>query len=109
MASMIPNYGVIGMQGSPGSIGIQGTPITTMGSAGIQKTTYHILGEDIEIDAPQDFNTTIAISTLNVLGKPFYDELKKNGVNFNEKIEEYLKVKFRDIKIETILNDQNND
>ena len=93
-----------------GLVGATGTK-GTMGSAGIQmqKCTYHILGEDVELNGYIDTNTVILISTLNVLGKPFYDELKKNKVSFNNEIEDYLRVKFRDIKIETILNDKNND
>lgn len=95
------------LSGLVGSIG----PIGTMGSAGIQmqKCTYHILGEDVEVSGYVDGTTAMIISTLNVLGKPFYDELKKNKVSFSDEIEDYLKVKFRDIKIETILNDKNND
>ena len=69
------------------------------------KAKYHILGEDIEVSGYVD---TVAVATLNVLGKPFYDELKKNGVCFCSEIEEYLKVKFknmeRDNKIESILD-----
>lgn len=91
-----------------GLVGAMG-PIGTMGSAGIQKCTYHILGEDVEVSGYVDGTTAMIISTLNVLGKPFYDELKKNKVSFSDEIEDYLKVKFRDIKIETILNDKNND
>lgn len=101
---MTTNTKLGGLVGATGTIG-------TMGSAGIQmqKCTYHILGEDVELNGYIDTNTVILISTLNVLGKPFYDELKKNKVSFNNEIEDYLRVKFRDIKIETILNDKNND
>lgn len=101
---MTTNTKLGGLVGATGTIG-------TMGSAGIQmqKYTYHILGEDVELNGYIDTNTVILISTLNVLGKPFYDELKKNKVSFNNEIEDYLRVKFRDIKIETILNDKNND
>jgi hypothetical protein len=52
--------------------------------------------------------TTIMISTLNVLGKPFLDELHKNNTFFPSEIEEYLKEKFkcieRDKKIDDIIN-----
>jgi hypothetical protein len=51
------------------------------------------------------------ISTLNVLGKPFYDELKKNKVSFSNEIEDFLKEKFkimeRDSKIDSILEEKN--
>ena len=104
---MATNTNLSGLVGATGTIG----QIGTMGSAGIQmqKCTYHILGEDVEVSGYVDGTTAMIISTLNVLGKPFYDELKKNKVSFGNEIEDYLKVKFRDIKIETILNDKNND
>jgi len=73
----------------------------------MNKTTYHILGEDIQIDGYSDPNLAVVISTLNVLGKPFYDELKKNNVSLPTEIEEYLELKFkileRDRKIKDIL------
>jgi hypothetical protein len=73
----------------------------------INKTTYHVLGEDIEVDGYGDPHLAVAISTLNVLGKPFYDELKKNNLNLPSEIEEYLEIKFkileRDRKIKEIL------
>ena len=73
----------------------------------INKTTYHVLGEDIEVDGYGDPYLAVAISTLNILGKPFYDELKKNNVTLPSEIEEYLEVKFkileRDRKIKEIL------
>lgn len=71
------------------------------------KTTYHILGEDVEVSFGIDASTAMMISTLNVLGKPFYDELKKNKVSFSSEIEDFLKQKFkileRDDRIESIL------
>jgi len=73
----------------------------------MSKTTYHILGEDIQIDGYNDPHLAVIISTLNVLGKPFYDELKKNNVSLPTEIEEYLELKFkileRDRKIKDIL------
>ena len=71
------------------------------------KTTYHVLGEDIEVDSYANAELGIAISTLNVLGKPFYDQLKKNNITLPTEIEEYLEKKFkileRDRKIKDIL------
>jgi len=73
----------------------------------INKITYHVLGEDIQVDGYGDPYLAVTISTLNVLGKPFYDELKKNNVSLPTEIEEYLEVKFkileRDRKIKDIL------
>jgi hypothetical protein len=115
--------GSIGMTGSvSGVISISGTnSTTTTVSSGSpyyvysgntinysqQKTTYHVLGEDIKVDGYNDPNLSVVISTLNVLGKSFYDELKKNEVYFPKEIEEYLEVKFkildRDRKINEVL------
>ena len=89
-----------GMIGSNGPIGTIGMP----GTIGIAKSSYHILGEDVEFNGYKDGMTTVIISTLNVLGKPFYDELKKNGVSFPDEIESFLKIKFRDLRIDDILN-----
>ena len=65
------------------------------------------MGEDIQVDSYANAELGIAISTLNMLGKPFYDQLKKNNVSFPTEIEEYLEKKFkileRDRKIKDIL------
>ena len=68
------------------------------------KTTYYILGEHIEVAGQRDAETCITIATINILGKSFYDELKKNGISFCAEIEEFLKVRFRDHKIESVLS-----
>lgn len=75
------------------------------------KTTYHVLGEDVEVSASnyyKDLTLVTNIATLNVLGKPFLEELHKNGVFFPTEIEEYLEKKFkwleRDKKIDDIIN-----
>ena len=85
------------------SPGLYGTSFNTT----IAKTKYHILGEDVEVSGYIDGTTAIMISTLNVLGKPYYDELKKNNVSFTNEIEDFLKQKFkileRDTKIDSIL------
>lgn len=81
------------------SLGIYGTSFNTT----IQKSKYHILGEDVEVSGYIDGTTAMMIATLNVLGKPFYDELKKNNVHFSQEIEDYLKIRFRDTKIDSIL------
>lgn len=82
-----------------GSSSLYGTSFNTT----IQKAKYHILGEDVEVSGYVDGTTAMMIATLNVLGKPFYDELKKNNVNFSQEIEDYLKIRFRDTKIDSIL------
>lgn len=76
----------------------------------INKTTYHVLGEDIEVDDYGDPHLAIAISTLNVLGRPFYEELKKNKISFPQEMDEFiqqrLKVLERDMKIESIIENK---
>ena len=76
-------------------------------STTINKTTYHVLGEDIQVGGHSDPDLVVVISTLNVLGKPFYDELRKNNFILPSEIEEYLEIKFkvleRDRKIKDIL------
>jgi hypothetical protein len=73
----------------------------------VNKTTYHVLGEDIQVESYIDPNLAVVISTLNVLGKPFYDELKKNNITLPLEIEKYLDRKFlileRDRKINDVL------
>ena len=84
--------------------------ITTIGSNGTstytiaqEKTTYHILGEYVEVKGWQDPYLTMAISTLNILKKPYYEELRKNNFKFPTEIEEYLKIAFRDDLIDEII------
>lgn len=90
--------GSLGITGSiTGSLGITGS-ITTTATNGqyltwggstinytFQKTIYHVLGEDVEVDGYVDSSLAVAISTLNILGKPFYDELKKMIFVFQKK------------------------
>ena len=88
------------------SLGIYGTSFNTT----IAKTKYHILGEDVEVSGYIDGTTAMMISTLNVLGKPYYDELKKNNVSFSNEIEDFLKQKFkilqREDRIDSILDEK---
>jgi hypothetical protein len=114
ISSSVGNSGIINISGTNSSITTStlssGQYLTWGGSTmnySINKTTYHVLGEDIEVDGYGDPHLAVAISTLNVLGKPFYDELKKNNLNLPSEIEEYLEIKFkileRDRKIKEIL------
>ena len=91
--------------GSSG-LGIYGTSFNTT----ISKTKYHILGEDVEVSGYIDGTTAMMISTLNVLGKSYYDELKKNNVSFSNEIEDFIKQKFkilqREDRIDSILDEK---
>ena len=71
---------------------------------------YNILGEDIEFpNLIQDIQVGINLSLINLLGKTYYDELKKNGVSFVSEIDKVLKEKLkiheRDKKISTIIDE----
>ena len=114
ISNTVGNSGIISISGTNSSITTStlssGQYLSWGGSTmnySINKTTYHVLGEDIEVDGYGDPYLAVAISTLNILGKPFYDELKKNNVTLPSEIEEYLEVKFkileRDRKIKEIL------
>lgn len=92
---------------------VSGTSLVYNGSSftiGASKTTYHILGEDVEVSngVYADPNLVTNISILNILGKPFLDELHKNNTFFPSEIEDYLEKKFkwleRDKKIDDIIN-----
>lgn len=87
-----------------GNIAI-GSGVYTGTSATIspQKVTYHVLGEDIEVSGYYDTNLIMIIATLNVLKKPYYDELKKNRFKFPEEIENCLRIEFRDNLIDEIM------
>ena len=75
-------------------------------SAPVNKCTYNVLGEDIEIEGWTDSQLANTIATINVLGEPFYIELKKQKVYLPSKIEDFLKIKFRDSKIDNILKNK---
>jgi len=88
---------------------IYGNGQGSWGSATIQsqKTTYVILGEEYETNGYPDPTLGMAIATLNVLGKPYWLELKKQNFSFGYDmdafIEERITVLDRDKKINDIL------
>ena len=103
------------LNGITGTTGTTGTYKITGGTTG-----WIQLGQDIDgtnfgdnsaasVSLSLDGTTVIMISTLNVLGKPFYEELKKNNVSFpndmDEFIQQRLKVLDRDKKIDSIIKD----
>jgi len=108
--------GIFAITGSSSntSTTISGTSLVYNGSSfaiGASKTTYHILGEDVEVSNNghyRDSNLITNIAVLNILGKPFLDELHKNNAFFPSEIEDYLEKKFkwleRDKKIDDIIN-----
>lgn len=60
----------------------------------VTKATYNVLGEDIEVDGFRDGMTAIMVAQLNVLGKEFYYELKKQDCHFPKEIDNFLQKKF---------------
>jgi hypothetical protein len=100
----------IGIGTNTGAITTIGTGNIALGSSGTstytiaqEKTTYYILGEYVEVKGWSDPYLTMAISTLNILKKPYYEELRKNNFKFPTEIEEYLKIAFRDDIIDEIM------
>lgn len=95
-----------------------GATLTTIGGSNMNYITtgyssiitkYHILGEEFDNNGYLDGTTAVMISTLNVLGRPFYEELKKNNVSFPDDMDKFiqqrLKVLDRDKKIDSIIKD----
>lgn len=115
----------VGVTGSTGSYWAGGTwsagTLTVSGASNSyltytiqpQKTTYHILGKDIEVEGYKDYTVAMIISTINVLGKSYYDEIKKQRISLPNDIEEYLDKEFlileRDRKIDSVINDRGNE
>jgi len=59
------------------------------------------------MDGYQDPTIAMMVATINIMGKPFYDELKKQYVHFPEELDDFIKLRFRilerDEKIEKII------
>lgn len=81
------------------------------GTFGPSIVKLHILGEDYELkNSYNDSTLAITIATLNVLKRPFWDELKKQSIKFDKDLEEFieerLRILDRDVKLETLLPNQ---
>ncbi len=76
-------------------------------SSVVSKVKYVVLGKEIEVEGYKDAVTALYISMINLHGKVFYDEVKKQGVDFPREIEDYLKIALipweRDKKLDTLL------
>lgn len=75
------------------------------------KNTYYILGEEFETDSYwTDASLALIISSINIMGKPFYDDLKKQGVVLPTDIDDFINERFkiieRDKKIEDIITNK---
>lgn len=84
----------------------------TFGNVSIAKTKYFILGEEYECNTYNDvmvnhIQIAMIIATLNILGEPFWIDLKKQGCVLNSDmanfIETRLKIINRNNKVEDIL------
>lgn len=80
----------------------------------VSSATYNVLGEEVEVDSStRDPFLAQNLALINVLGKPFYDELIKNGFIFTGKIEKVLirrlQILERDKKINSVLDDRGNE
>ena len=70
---------------------------------------YNILGEEVDLDiSDHNGSFAITIATLNVLGRPFYEELKKQPISLSneviEIIERRLIITERERKINSVIN-----
>ena len=99
---LISSRGITNTSGSSGTINY------VSGSSGHSKNKFNILGEVYEHTRYIDGHISVAISTINILGKPFWDELKKNGVIFPNEMEQFIEKRItileRDKKIDDIIN-----
>lgn len=93
---------------------ITSTSITSTSTTKMEKT-YHILGEDFtyEYHNPYAYGSdesyiSIIISSINIMGKPFYDDLKKQGINIPDEIDNFINERFkileRDNKISKLIS-----
>lgn len=78
------------------------------GSFGSSIIKLHILGEDYELENSLNDNTLqITIATLNVLKRPFWEQLKKQSIKFDKDLEDFiearLKIHDREEKFKTLL------
>jgi hypothetical protein len=117
MSFNITQTPIFGTSNSSISIGTNSGIISTISGSSltIGMTSYtrkfHVLGEDFDLSNNSGFdsNLVIIISTLNVLGRPFWEELKKQNVYLPEElkdfIEERLVILDRDNKINSIIKD----
>ena len=117
MSFNITQTPIFGTSSSSISIGTNSGIISTISGSSltIGMTSYtrkfHVLGEDFDLSNNSGFdsNLVIIISTLNVLGRPFWEELKKQNVYLPEElkdfIEERLVILDRDNKINSIIKD----
>lgn len=104
--SSIGCYGSISTCGTIstyGSINTYGST-STYGSVSYDVTQrYNILGEEFELDI--SYETVQIICMINVLGKPYYNQLKINNIIIPEELDTILIRLFRNKLIEDIIKE----
>jgi hypothetical protein len=69
--------------------------------------TYNVLGKDIKVPINNDIYLSMIISSINIIGKPYYDEIRKQGIILPNEITSHLDASFRildrDNKIDSII------
>jgi hypothetical protein len=101
---------IFGTPSSSISIG-KNTGVISNLSIGVTSFTrkFHVLGEDFELSNNHGFegNLAIIISTLNVLGRPFWEELKKQNIYLPDELKDFIEERLviidRDNKINSII------
>lgn len=104
--SSIGCYGSISTCGTIstyGSINTYGST-STYGSVSYDVTQrYNILGEEFELDI--SYETVQIICMINVLGKPYYNQLKINNIIIPEELDTILIRLFRNKLIDDIIKE----
>lgn len=117
MSFNITQTPIFGTSSSSISIGTSSGIISTMTghnlTIGVTSYTrkFHVLGEDFDLSDNYGFdsNLVVIISTLNVLGRPFWEELKKQNVYLPDELKDFIEKRLvildRDVKINSIIKD----
>lgn len=62
------------------------------------KYKYHILGEDVELETYSSPELISIIATLNILGEPYYRQLKLNNMSFGKELEDFIEKRLKVLK-----------
>lgn len=102
---------------SSGYFGLTGSTITTgtiTTSSGYYtanaigyKSSYNLMGEDIEVNGYQDPHVAHLIASINVLGWKYYEEFKKQHIDISDSLLTILEKRYksyqREQKIDNII------
>ena len=94
----------------PNNAVVTGPGITVGIGIANQEVNYVVLGKKFKMTGNFDYTLANTIALINVLGKPYYDELKKQDAWLPDELEAFLKVEFkvidRDNKINEIISNK---